>query len=186
MNIAIQEHSQPLIIDGKATAQTVLDEIKSEVQQMKAQGIEPCLAVVLVGDDPASHVYVRNKVEKALYVGIRSLEYRMSADTDADTLLQKIDELNALDQQLNASVKQYKQRFQPHLFHKGLFNGKQILIYEFESEDDLRLTLAHELGHALGLQHTDDPHALMHPVMKDQDIAHFRLTQADRDLLLAR
>ena len=41
MNIAIQEHSQPLIIDGKATAQTVLDEIKSEVQQMKAQGIEP-------------------------------------------------------------------------------------------------------------------------------------------------
>ena len=95
MNIAIQEHSQPLIIDGKATAQTVLDEIKSEVQQMKAQGIEPCLVVVLVGDDPASHVYVRNKVEKALYVGIRSLEYRMSADTDADTLLQKIDELNA-------------------------------------------------------------------------------------------
>ena len=73
MNIAIQEHSQPLIIDGKATAQTVLDEIKSEVQQMKAQGIEPCLAVVLVGDDPASHVYVRNKVEKALYVGNRSL-----------------------------------------------------------------------------------------------------------------
>lgn len=87
---------------------------------------------------------------------------------------------------MNASVKQYKQRFQPHLFHKGLLNGKQILIYEFESEDDLRLTLAHELGHALGLQHTDDPHALMHPVMKDQDIAHFRLTQADRDLLLAR
>ena len=101
-------------------------------------------------------------------------------------LNQQIDELNALDQQLNASVKQYKQRFQPHLFHKGLFNGKQILIYEFESEDDLRLTLAHELGHALGLQHTDDPHALLHPVMKDQDIAHFRLTQADRDLLLAR
>ena len=60
-------------------------------------------------------------------------------------LNQQIDELNALDQQLNASVKQYKQRFQPHLFHKGLFNGKQILIYEFESEDDLRLTLAHEL-----------------------------------------
>ena len=101
-------------------------------------------------------------------------------------LNQKIDELNALDQQLNASVKQYKQRFQPHLFHKGLFNGKQILIYEFESEDDLRLTLAHELGHALGLQHTDDPHALMYPVMKDQDITHFRLTQADRDLLLTR
>ena len=101
-------------------------------------------------------------------------------------LNQQIDELNALDQQLNASVNQYKQRFKPHLFHKGLFNGKQILIYEFESEDDLRLTLAHELGHALGIQHTDDPQALMHPIMKDQNTAHFRLTQSDRDLLLAR
>lgn len=101
-------------------------------------------------------------------------------------LNQQIDELNALDQQLNASVTQYKQRFKPHLFHKGLFNGKQVLIYEFESEDDLRLTLAHELGHALGIQHSDDPQALMHPIMRDQDTAHFRLTQSDRDLLLAR
>ncbi|ENX59521.1 MULTISPECIES: matrixin family metalloprotease [Acinetobacter] len=101
-------------------------------------------------------------------------------------LNQQVDELNALDQQLNASVSQYKQRFKPHLFHKGLFNGKQILIYEFESTDDLRLTIAHEFGHALGLQHADDPQALMHPIMKDQDTAHFRLTQADLSLLLAR
>lgn len=101
-------------------------------------------------------------------------------------LNQQVDELNALDQQLNASVSQYKQRFKPHLFHKGLFNGKQILIYEFESADDLRLTIAHEFGHALGLQHADDPQALMHPIMKDQDTAHFRLTQADLSLLLAR
>lgn len=101
-------------------------------------------------------------------------------------LNQQVDELNALDQQLNASVSQYKQRFKPHLFHKGLFNGKQILIYEFESADDLRLTIAHEFGHALGLQHADDPQALMHPIMRDQDTAHFRLTQADLSLLLAR
>lgn len=101
-------------------------------------------------------------------------------------LNQKVDELNALNQQLDASVQQYKQRFKPHLFHKGLFNSKEILIYEFESTDDLRLTIAHELGHALGLEHSDDPQALMHPIMKDQDTAHFRLTQADISLLSTR
>lgn len=86
---------QAQIIDGKATAQAVLEEVKAEVERMKAQGIEPCLAVVLVGDDPASHVYVRNKVEKALFVGIRSLEFRMDVETSAEALLSKIDELNA-------------------------------------------------------------------------------------------
>ena len=101
-------------------------------------------------------------------------------------LNQQVDELNSLDRQLDASVNQYKRHFRPHLFHKGLFNGKQIMIYEFESEADLRLTLAHEFGHALGLSHANVPQALMYPVMKDQDLLHFQLTPADRDLLLNR
>ena len=71
------------LIDGKQLSAQVLDEVATEVQQLKAeQGITPALAVVLVGDDPASQVYVRNKVLRAEEAGIRSIEHRLEADTD--------------------------------------------------------------------------------------------------------
>ncbi len=83
------------LIDGKAAAARVLAEVKAEVAQLHAQGLEPALAVVLVGDDPASHVYVRNKVLRAGEVGIRSLEYRLSAEASADEVLEVVAALNA-------------------------------------------------------------------------------------------
>ncbi|MGP0173616.1 bifunctional methylenetetrahydrofolate dehydrogenase/methenyltetrahydrofolate cyclohydrolase FolD [Pseudomonas sp. NCHU5208] len=82
-------------IDGKATAARVLAEVAADVAVLKAQGIEPALAVVLVGDDPASHVYVRNKVLRANEVGIRSLEYRLGADASAEAVLEVVAGLNA-------------------------------------------------------------------------------------------
>ncbi|KJV39556.1 bifunctional methylenetetrahydrofolate dehydrogenase/methenyltetrahydrofolate cyclohydrolase FolD [Acinetobacter brisouii] len=87
--------SEITVIDGKATAAQVLEEVKHDVATLQQQGITPCLAVVLVGEDPASQVYVRNKVEKALMVGIRSLEFRFPAELSQTELLAKIDELNA-------------------------------------------------------------------------------------------
>ncbi|MGB9189496.1 matrixin family metalloprotease [Acinetobacter sp.] len=98
----------------------------------------------------------------------------------------QVDELNQLNQRIDSSVKSFNQRFQPRLFDKGSFNGKQINIYEFESIEDLRLTLAHEFGHALGLKHNQDPQALMYPVMKEQNMQNFRLSAADLALLQAR
>ena len=82
-------------IDGKATAARVLAEVAADVAVLKAQGIEPALAVVLVGADPASHVYVRNKVLRANEVGIRSLEYRLGADASAEAVLEVVAGLNA-------------------------------------------------------------------------------------------
>lgn len=83
------------LIDGKQLSEQVLDEVAVEVQQMQqAHGITPGLAVVLVGDDPASHVYVRNKVRSAEKVGIRSIEHRLGADIDQATLNAVVEQLN--------------------------------------------------------------------------------------------
>ena len=83
------------LIDGKAVSAKVLAEVAADVALLAAEGIQPALAVVLVGDDPASHVYVRNKVLRAGEVGIRSLEHRLPADASAEQVLALIAELNA-------------------------------------------------------------------------------------------
>ena len=82
------------LIDGKATSARVLAEVREEVLALREHGIQPGLAVVLVGSDPASQVYVRNKVLRAEEVGIRSLEHKLPADTGEAALLQLIAELN--------------------------------------------------------------------------------------------
>jgi methylenetetrahydrofolate dehydrogenase (NADP+)/methenyltetrahydrofolate cyclohydrolase len=85
------------LIDGKAAAARVLAQVNADVQALKRDGIEPALAVILVGQDPASQVYVRNKILRAEEAGIRSLEYRLSVDTTQSQLLTLIAELNADD-----------------------------------------------------------------------------------------
>lgn len=82
------------LIDGKATAARVLTEVREQVHTLRQGGVQPGLAVVLVGADAASQVYVRNKVLRAEEVGIRSLEHRLPADTPQAHLLTLIDRLN--------------------------------------------------------------------------------------------
>ena len=82
-------------IDGKEISEAVLARCAEEVSALKAQGIEPCLAVILVGDDPASQVYVRNKQRACEKIGIRSFTLRMPADVAQETLLKEIKKLNA-------------------------------------------------------------------------------------------
>lgn len=83
------------IIDGKALAQSIKENIAREVDALKEKGVTPGLAVILVGDDPASKVYVNNKKKACAQVGIYSEEYLLPADTDEKTLLDLIAKLNA-------------------------------------------------------------------------------------------
>ncbi len=82
-------------IDGKAVAQELRQSLAIEVKQLQDErGITPGLTVILVGEDPASQVYVRNKVRQTQEVGMISNEIRMPADTSQDALLAELDKLN--------------------------------------------------------------------------------------------
>ena len=86
--------SQAQIIDGKAFAAKVREDVAAQVAALKAQGVTPGLAVVLVGEDPASQVYVRNKGEQTLAAGMHSVTHRLAEDTSQDELLALVATLN--------------------------------------------------------------------------------------------
>lgn len=82
------------IINGKQIAQTIKDELKAEVAELKAVGKSCCLAVIQVGNDPASSVYVSNKKKACEYIGIDSLSYELPETTTEEELIALIDKLN--------------------------------------------------------------------------------------------
>lgn len=96
---------------------------------------------------------------------------------------QAVDNLNAEADNLNHRIQHANTRLSPREFDKGQFDGYKIDIYEFRSIDDLRLVLAHELGHALNIGHNDDPTALMYPYAHEQELEDFKLKPADIELL---
>lgn len=82
------------IIDGKAVSAKVKEEIRIETEKLKAQGVEIGLAVVIVGNDPASQVYVRNKEKACETVGINSFKYALPEETTEEELLALVGKLN--------------------------------------------------------------------------------------------
>ena len=84
----------PQIVDGKAISAAIKEELKAEVERLKAEGISICLAVIQVGNDPASAVYVGNKKKACAYIGIESLAYELPEETTQEELLALIGDLN--------------------------------------------------------------------------------------------
>ena len=82
------------LIDGKKISKEIKDELKEEVAVLKANGREVCLAVVQVGNDLASSVYVNNKKKACAYIGIESESYELAEETTEEELLLLIDRLN--------------------------------------------------------------------------------------------
>lgn len=82
------------LISGKAIGASINEELRKEVDQLKSNGIEPCLAVVLLGEDPASEVYVRNKKRTCGEIGIRSIGHDLPASTTQQELENLVQSLN--------------------------------------------------------------------------------------------
>ncbi len=88
------------IFDGKAVREYNLDKIAEQVAVLKEKGVLPTLAVIIVGSDPASRIYVNNKKAACERTGMRSLEYALPEETTTEELLELIDKLNA-DKEVN-------------------------------------------------------------------------------------
>lgn len=93
------------LIDGKALAKQLNEQTKERVARLALQGIQPGIAVVLVGNDPASEIYTRNKHRKATKLGIKSILKKFPGDVDQETVLKTIEEYNN-DDSINAILVQ--------------------------------------------------------------------------------
>ncbi len=82
-------------IDGKGVAKQIRQEVRARAEALREKGVEPCLAVILVGDDPASHIYVRNKKKACDDCAIRSVQVFMPADSAEEDVLREVRRLNA-------------------------------------------------------------------------------------------
>jgi methylenetetrahydrofolate dehydrogenase (NADP+)/methenyltetrahydrofolate cyclohydrolase len=94
MNTKRKGMSMYQIIDGKKISQEIKEELKLKAAEMKAAGEERCLAVIQVGNDPASSVYVNNKKKACAYIGIKSLSYELPEESTEEELLEIVKELN--------------------------------------------------------------------------------------------
>jgi hypothetical protein len=110
------------------------------------------------------------------------------------SLKTNIDDLNALGERISTLAKKYNLEVEmfngtyvnQREFEKGIFDGRNIDIYEFDKEEDLKVALVHEFGHALGIEHVDNPRSIMYRKLAAQNINDIHLTSEDLTQLLSK
>ncbi|MGE5392938.1 MAG: matrixin family metalloprotease, partial [Candidatus Saccharibacteria bacterium] len=122
-----------------------------------------------------------NAEKKQLQAKQAALERtRKAVNAQADQVNASADRINALGRKLNLDVEFYNGKFgKPKEFDQGVYTGSAIDIYQFNNMSDLEMVLAHELGHALTLDHVQDPEAIMYYLMQKQDLENIHATSAD-------
>ena len=136
------------------------------------------------------------------YAKIKTLDLeKKELEQEAAVLEQKrvllktaIDDLNTLGERISALAKKFNLEVEKfngayvnqREFEKGIYNGRNIDIYEFDKEGDLKVALVHEFGHALGLEHVDNPRSIMYRKLAAQDINDIHLTSEDLTHLLSK
>ena len=135
----------------------------------------------------SQYQYLQNR-KKELEDVQSALERRRNELNATGEELNKLGQhLEELSKKFNIEVQNFNGTFvQSRDFEKGVYDGSAINIYEFEKEEDLRLTLVHEFGHALGFDHVENPKAIMNRKLAVQDVNNIQLTSDDLNLLLAR
>lgn len=133
------------------------------------------------GGAPADEYADLEKEKKKLKELANSLEQqRLEVNSLAVKTNQVIKKENQVVEKYNTDVATYKSKYgESREFEKGVFDGEGINIYQYKEKDDLRLTLIHELGHALGLNHLENPRSIMYYLMGEQEMENPVLTPED-------
>lgn len=196
-------------LDRIEGSKSVIDKERTKLRELEAQLHHYKRQIEILESNYQAKVEIYNQWVNSVNANrqanlpetIKQLEYQKEKLKSEHVLLRqqidffnaKVDEvnnlvnaINSMSDQINQSVDYFNTRFKPYQFDKGVFNGRTINIYEFHSINDLRLTLAHELGHGLGIVHTNDPESLMYPYMEKQNLDNFSLKAADVALLNSR
>jgi matrixin len=156
--------------DGQAEYQSRAEALNAQIREWNARGNTPADMRYTFESERVRLVDLRSRLESE----------RTALQELASTVTGLAQKGNAIASQHNASVATFNALYgAPRQFHKGEFDGRQIAVFEFHDNRDLVLLLAHEMGHALGLKHVEDPAGIMHAVAGGQPLGALTPTEAD-------